>query len=216
MPVGQAPAALPAFSIHRLPASSTPSPLVQVTAGSVQGLVPESWQAEPMPVARYPLQGFIASPSLGDWERAAGTVRGMEAFWIDVGKVGLPSDYYYLAARSDLLAPLLSSRTCRKESRKVLLNHPPDLTGRRFSPSDYVASASGTCVKGGEPMRWAYIVAAPGFGPVRQVGIPNSGLYVVAVVVSGAKSRALLHQMVDSARFGDTSVSELLQAASVR
>jgi len=205
---------LPAFSIRPIPSSTTPSPFVQVQAGSVQALVPETWEAAPIPVARFPQEGFMASPKLSDWSEANGAVRGMEAFWIDVGSEEIPSDYYYLAARSDTLASLASQRGCHADTSKVILDRPPDLTGRRFSPSDYVASATGTCRVRGGATRWAYVVAAPGYGPIRQVGIPTSGLYVVVAVVSGPRAGALLRQIIDGLKFGSASITQIVQTAA--
>jgi hypothetical protein len=205
---------LPAFSVRPVD-STNPSPFVQIQAGSVQALVPGTWEAVPIPLTRFPQEGFIASPSLADWDQAAGTVRGMEAFWVDIGKEGIPSDYYYLAARSDELESLSGRKGCHAYTRQVILDRPPDLTGQRFSPSDYVASATGTCRVDGGATRWAYVVAAPGYGPIRQVGIPTSGLYVViAVVVSGPQSKAMLQEMIDGARFGSSSITQIVQAAT--
>jgi hypothetical protein len=62
-------------------------------------------------------------------------------------------------------------------------------------------------------MQWAYIVAAPGFGPVRQVGLPTSGLYVVVAVVSGPNARRLLKEMLEGAQFGGTPISQIVRAA---
>ncbi|TMK81984.1 MAG: hypothetical protein E6G47_01895 [Actinobacteria bacterium] len=205
---------LPAFSIRPVD-SATPSPFVQIQSGSVRAIVPGSWQAAPLPTNRFPQEGFIASPRLADWDEATGTVRGMEAFWVDIGAEGIPSDYYYLAARSDELASLAGQKGCHADTSKVILDRPPDLSGQRFSPSDYVASATGTCHVAGAATRWAYVVAAPGYGPIRQVGIPTSGLYVViAVVVSGPQSKAMLQEMIDGAQFGSTSISQIVQTAS--
>lgn len=74
-------------------------------------------------------------------------------------------------------------------------------------------SATGSCRTEGTPTRWAYVVAAPGFGPMRQMGIPTSGLYVVIAVVPERRSGHLLKQILAAARFGDTSISEFLRAA---
>jgi hypothetical protein len=191
-----------------------PSPFVQVLAGSVHAVVPRSWEAAPLPATRFPQQGFVASPNLADWERGVGTVGGMEAFWIDVDEAGIASDYYYVAARSGLLSGLGDGSACRPQKQQVYVDHPPDFTGKRFSPSDYVASASGTCRMKGQPAEWTYVVAAPGYGPIRQVGIPNSGLYVVVAVVSGPQSRAILKEMIDGARFGNASITDILQVAN--
>jgi len=205
------PETLPEFSIRQLPAS--PSPLrVEVQAGDVQGLIPEDWQAQPLPQTRYPQQGFIASPSLADWDTGAGIVRGMEAFWVDVGKLQIPSDYYYLVARGPAIASLAGNSACHPAKDEVFVDHPPDLTGHRFSPSDYVESATGMCKVQGQRTRWAYIVAAPGFGPAREVGLPSSGLYVVLAVVSGKRANALLHQIIQAARFGEVPISKIVAA----
>ena len=98
--------------------------------------------------------------------------------------------------------------------RNVVANHPPDFTGVHDSPSDFVASVRGRCVgANGLATRWAYVVAAPGFGPVRQLGIPTSGLYVVMAQVAGPHADMLLTQMLSRARFGDTTVPQLVRAA---
>ena len=208
------PPSAPDFIVRPIRSSTSPSPLVQVNAGSVQAVFPSTWEAAPLPENRDPQEGFVASSSLEQWAQAAGTVRGMEAFWIDIAKEGIPSDYYYLAARATLLGSLGRNRNCTSQSRRVLVDDPPDLTGKRFSPSDYVASDTGICRNPGQPTRWAYVVVAPGFGPIRQIGIPNSGIYVVIAVVSGPQSQALLQEMMDGARFGKTSISEIMQLAS--
>ncbi len=200
------------FSVHHLPPS--PSPLrIEVQAGSVQALIPDGWEARPLPTARYPQEGFVASPRIEQWESAVGTVGGMEAFWIDVAKLQIPSDYYYLVAQGPAMAALAANKNCRSASEDVYIDHPPDFTGRRFSPGDYVMSATGICRTEGRSNRWAYVVAAPGFGPMRRMGIPTSGLYVVIAVVPGTGARQLLKQILEAARFGDTSISEFLQAA---
>ena len=62
-------------------------------------------------------------------------------------------------------------------------------------------------------MRWAYVVAAPGYGPVREIGIPSSGLYVVMAEVSGPNAEVLLKEMFQRASFGDSTLNQLVQAA---
>jgi hypothetical protein len=208
----EASAPTPVFRVHRLPPS--PSPLqIEVQAGSVQALIPDGWSARPLSDSRYPREGFVASPRLEQWERAAGTVGGMEAFWIDVAKLQIPSDYYYMVAQGPAVAALVSNKNCRSAREEIYIDHPPDFTGRRDSPGDYMMSATGVCLTKGTPTHWSYIVAAPGFGPMRQMGIPTSGLYVVIAVVPGKKAGKLLEQMLDAARFGDTSISDFVQAA---
>jgi hypothetical protein len=207
-----APVAEPEFSVHQLPPS--PSPLSQeVQAGSVQGLIPANWQAEPIPTGRYPRQGFVASPQLEDWERGDSVVRGMEAFWVDVNGLHLSSDFYYVVARGPAMSSIAADKSCHQTDREVLADHPPELTGWGFSPGDYVVSARGTCSTEGTPTRWAYIVAAPGFGPERQIGLPSSGLYVVLAVVSGKRAGEMLQQMIDGARFANVSISQIVAAA---
>jgi hypothetical protein len=208
----QAPDARPIFSIHHLPAS--PSPLrIEVQAGSVQALIPDGWEARPLSTSRYPQEGFVASPRLEDWEREAGAVGGMEAFWIDVAKLQIPSDYYYMVAQGPALASLAANKNCRSASEEIYIDHPPRFTGGRFSPGDYLMSARGTCQTAGKPTSWAYVVAAPGFGPMRQMGIPTSGLYGVIAVVPGKRAGQVLKQILEAARFGNTSISDFLQAA---
>ena len=210
----------PAFRVERLDPTAhrwlditaSPSPFVQVTAGSVQAIVPETWEARVLPGLSSPQHGFIASPRISAWERRAGSVNGLEAFWVDEADIGIPSDYYYLVARGPALAAL-GAKGCHPSHSRVFVDHPPDLTGAKFSPSDYVASGTGVCHTKAGPIRWAYVVAAPGFGPVRSVGIPTSGLYVVIAAASGRRSEALVDAMIRGAAFGDTSVSQIERAA---
>lgn len=202
------------LQIRPVQVPSSPSPLVEVTVGSVRGLFPQGWDARIIPDGALAQEGFEASPRIDEWDRGTSAVQGIEAFWIDVGKLGIPSDYYYLAARSVSFGSMASGRNCASPRQHVVANHPPDLTGRHDSPSDFVASARGTCIGAdGTPTRWGYIVAAPGFGPIRSVGIPNSGLYVVMAEVSGPHAAALLREMLSGASFGDTTVTQLVQAA---
>ena len=74
-------------------------------------------------------------------------------------------------------------------------------------------SAEGTCRSQGQATKWAYIVAAPGFGPVCEVGLPSSGLYVVLAVVSGKRADALLQQMLQAARFGNVPITQIVAVA---
>jgi hypothetical protein len=212
VPIGDAPAPL-TFTVHQLQSTSTPSPLNEVRAGQVRAVFPESWEAKPLPSSSVYQEGFVASPRIDRFERGAGAVQGIEAFWMDVGKLEIPSNYYYLAARNEAMSALSTGKSCRAVRRDVLVDRPPDLTGQTFSPSDYVVSASGTCQSNGPPTKWAYVVAAPGFGPVRQVGLPNSGLYVVVAVVSGRHADRLLKEMLEGAQFGGTPISQIVRAA---
>lgn len=212
---GASPQSEPAssFSVQPLRSGSTPSPLVEVQSGNVYAAVPESWEARPLVDPRFPREGFVAAPRMKEWERRTGTAGGMEVFWVDVAKVRIPSDYYYLAARGPALTSLIENKACRNATRKVFVDRPPDLTGRRFSPSDYVVSGTATCRSRGQTTHWAYLVAAPGYGPVRQVGLRTSGLYVVLAAVSGSRSKVLLRDMIASTRFGSASVPQILKVA---
>jgi hypothetical protein len=205
--------AAPAFTIHPFASSTTPSPFNEVRAGHVRAVFPQQWEVRPIDSTTLPQEGFVASPRLDRFERAAGVVQGMEAFWIDVGAMRIPSTYYYLAARNEALSMLTGGKQCQLARRQVLLDRPPDLTGAQFSPGDYVAKSTGTCTLHGQPARWAYIVAAPGFGPVREVGLPTSGLYVVLAVVSGPNAGRLLREMIQGAWFGGTPISQIVKVA---
>jgi hypothetical protein len=192
---------------------SSPAPLVEVQLGNVHAIIPKGWDARQLP-SQFAQEGFEASPHIAEWDQGANAVSGIEAFYVDVNKVGIPSDYYYLAARSVSFGGLSNGRECRPSNLDVVANHPPDFTGRHDSPSDFVASARGRCVgANGRATHWAYVVAAPGFGPVRQLGIPTSGLYVVMVQIAGPHADARLDEMLSMARFGDATVPQLVRAA---
>lgn len=194
----------------------TPSPFSRVTAGPVQAMVPDGWDAIPLdPSAGY-RGGFVASPELDGWSRMDGSTAGMAATWVDATRVGVPSDFYYLAASGPLFARLLRSEHCHASEHRVLLDRKPAFIGVDADPSpgDYVARGRGTCSIGGHPTRWAYFVAAPGYGPVREMGIPTSGLYVVvAVLEDSERARPILRRLIDRASFGGASVHQLLEAA---
>jgi hypothetical protein len=129
--------------------------------------------------------------------------------------VGVPSDFYYLAATGPLLSHLLGSPDCRSESQRVFVdNRPSFASGTPDSPGDYMARGQGTCHARGRATRWAYFVAAPGFGPVRRVGIPRSGLYVVvAVLDDGHTAQHVLQHLIDQTHFGDAAIRDFVQAA---
>jgi hypothetical protein len=193
----------------------SPTPFDQVAAGPVRAMVPDRWQ----PVLAGDEsggEGFFASPRPHGWARMDGSVEGMAATWIDGSMVGMPSDYYYLAANGPVLERLTQSRECRAESRDVIVNHRPAyFRGQGHSPGDYVVRAEGTCTSGEVSTRWAYFVAAPGYGPVRAVGIPSSGLYVVVAVLRDSRgARGMLRTLLRGARFGDAALSDMIAAAS--
>jgi hypothetical protein len=196
--------------------SESPAPAFnEVTAGPVRALIPERWRAVLAGQAGGLQQGLIASPRPRDWGRPDGSVEGMAAVWVDVARVGVPSDYYYLAATGPALQRLTHSKDCRPTSHRVIVDHPPALlAGAEDSPGDYVARGQGLCVIGETPTRWAYFVAAPGYGPVRQIGIPSSGLYVVvAVLPDSHRAPTMLDKLLGSTQFAGAGMSDFIAAA---
>ena len=156
----------------------------------------------------------MASPDLSRWQHLDGTEPGMEAAWLDVNRVGVPSDFFYMAAKWPALPRLASSHRCSPSTSQVIADHQPAMTRYGETLGDFAATASGTCKVGHRVNRWSYFVAAPSYGPVRRVGLPDSGLYlVVGVMRDGPRAAHDLHRMVYSARFGHASVSDLMVAA---
>jgi hypothetical protein len=200
----------------RIEILTSPTPFTQVTAGPVSAIVPDGWEAHPAATTGSH-GGFLASPHPDRWRRMDGGVPGMSATWIDATRVGMPSDYYYLAATGPLLSTLTDSNRCSAEVRRVFVDRRPDFTTRGSSHGDYVARGEGTCRIRGTATRWAYFVAAPGYGPVHEVGIPASGLYVVVAVTSdGERAGALLDRLIRHTSFGGSSVGDLVEAAGGR
>jgi hypothetical protein len=77
-----------------------------------------------------------------------------------------------------------------------------------------MAEGAGVCRRGTRATRYAYFVAAPGFGPVHQVGIPSSGLYVVVAVVPAVHGAgSLLKQLIGRTRFGDDGIRDFVAVA---
>jgi hypothetical protein len=208
----QAPGPGPAILIE---GSRSPSPYAVVTAGLIRASVPDHWHAVPIDRGSSLRGGFMASPKPEAWRDMDGSIAGMTASWVDATRVGVPSDYYYLAARGPLLSRLRGGTGCRVVSEHIFADNLPSIaSGRVGSPGDYVARGEGTCRVGERPTRWAYFVAAPGFGPVRRVGIPGSGLYVVvAVVRNSARADGVLRHLIARTRFGDARVADLVAAA---
>lgn len=189
----------------------------EVAAGPVRGVIPDRWTPARADVGGKVPQGFVASPRPGAWRRMDGTVAGMSAMWVDVARVGVPSDFYYMAARNAAFDDLGTNESCRSLGRKVVVNHRPDFFAgsQPDSPGDYVAHGRGTCGRGERKTRWASFVAAPGYGTVRQVGIPSSGLYLVlAVLPNSARAPQRLRAMLRGARFGGASLAQLSRAAA--
>jgi hypothetical protein len=194
----------------------SPSPFSEITAGPVRALVPDGW--EPFPDSYGAREGFFASPTPEAWPRMDGFTEGIAATWVDATVVGVPSDFYYLAATGPLFSQLIHSAACRADSRRVFVdNLPAFASGRAGSTCDFMARGEGTCHEGDRVTRWAYFVAAPGFGPVRQLGIARSGLYVVvAVLRDGRQAGRMLKHLIGETRFGGARIGDFVRAVSGR
>ncbi|HEX9122584.1 MAG TPA: hypothetical protein VF984_04385 [Actinomycetota bacterium] len=203
-------ASRPDIRIHE-----SPSPFDEVTAGEIRALIPDTWHPQLTDAISDAEQGLIASPHPRDWASSQAPVEGMAAMWVDGTRVGVPSDYYYLAATGPALDLLTHSAQCSATSHTVFVDHRPAFAnGTAGSPGDYVARGQGVCTVGRRPTRWAYFIAAPGYGPVRSVGIPSSGLYVVvAVLRDSPRASGLLDKLLQRTAFGGTTVSDLIAVA---
>jgi hypothetical protein len=196
--------------------TQSPSPNYhEVTAGPVTAVLPEAWTPRLTGPIDDPRQGFVAAPRPNAWERGRPPAEGYAAMWIDGTRVGVPSDYYYLAATGPALDTLTHASECNATSEHIIVNHAPEfVAGDPNSPGDFVARGRGTCTVGRQPTRWAYFVAAPGYGPVRELGIPSSTLYlVVAVVPDSPRAPEQLERMLEATRFGGATVADLIAAA---
>lgn len=194
--------------------SPSPTAFTLVTAGEVRGAVPDGWHAALADPELGIRGGFVASPRVGGWPDIDGSAVGMSATWVDATRVGVPSDFYYLAANGPLLSRLTTSANCREQSHRVYLDRRPTFDLHRHSPGHFMAEGAGVCRRGSNATRYAYFVAAPGFGPVHQVGIPSSGLYVVVAVVPAERgARNLLQQLIGRTRFGDDDIRDFVALA---
>jgi hypothetical protein len=192
----------------------TGSPYVRVTSGSVSGLVPHGWQAVPLDGVDFH-EGFVASPHPDEWPEIHPPTAGMAATWVDASQVGVPSDLYYLAATGPLLSGLRDGPGCTASFRHVIADHPPAfLHGAVDSAGDFVVRGGGVCrSEHGAATRWSYFVAAPGFGPAGQIGIPGSGLYlVVAATPESPNARQILSALLDNVRFGRDGIGDFERA----
>lgn len=206
-PPGQPPSDL---LIHQ-----SPSPYQRVSAGPVSAMIPDAWHPQLAGTTDDPRRGILAGPRPGAWQADRPPIAGFAAMWVDGTEVGVPSDYYYLAATSTALDLITGSERCSDTSHRVIVNHVPAYAdGAPNSPGDFVARGNGTCVVRDRLTRWAYFVAAPGYGPVRKVGIPSSGLYVVvAVMPESPRAPFLLSRLLARTEFNGASVTEMIDVA---
>lgn len=210
------PGAHPAANADEINIQASPTAFTEITAGPVRAMIPDGWQ--PVAASGDAREGFSASPSPARWSRMDGTTEGITATWVDATQIGVPSDFYYLAATGPLFSRLLDSPDCRAESQQVLLDDSPSfVSGVRGSFGDYMARGEGSCRTRGHATRWAYFVAAPGFGPVRRLGIPRSGLYVVVAVLQDRRGvDRTLQLLIDRTRFGGAGIRDFVRAARAR
>jgi len=194
--------------------TETPSPYREVVAGPISAVLPDAWRPSTMTALDDPRQGLVAGPTDDPWGGTRPPIEGYAAVWVDGTRVGVPSDYYYLAATGPALDLITRSERCDATHIRVFVDHVPSFDpGDPGSPGDFVARGRGTCTLGDRAARWAYFVAAPGYGPIRQVGIPTSSLYVVvAVVPDSPRAPQLLLRMMETTRFAGSSVPEMIDA----
>jgi hypothetical protein len=203
-------------------------PLRQVVSGRVAALVPRDWDVRPLASHAAPREGLAASveepapahpassPEVMEWQKRPQPQFGLQAYWVNAASIQVPSDYYYLAARGTALERPFAVKACESHERHVLADHRPVFDRRLYSAGDFVAMAVGTCRVGEITTRWASFVAAPGYGPVREVGIPESGLYYAVVVMpDGPQATERVRDVLMQVSFGGTTVSEFLQVARV-
>ena len=197
--------------------SAEARPVREIHAGRISALVPERWDFRPMPSTFLAAHGIQASGNLQRWDSIERREIGLEAYWVDAAEVGLPSDYYYLAAEGPAMTRLPQRSGCRRDQLEVLSNHRPAFDRRRHSDGDYVATAGGTCFTSRGTSRWVSFVAAPGYGPVGRIGIPESGLYFAFVMIpDGPHAHQRAERLLSTVSFGGTAVSEFLNAAQLR
>jgi hypothetical protein len=183
-----------------------------VVAEGVETFLPPEWEYRPLSESPEEHRRGVVAASQTMVGRTPADLRhpGLEAYWVDATTVGVPSDYYRLAARAPR-QDLVQAPDCDPDHRFVARS--PEGVIRT---GQYVASETGTCGMWTDRVRWASFVAAPGFGPVRTLGIPRSGLYVVqASVPDGPDADRQLRLLMNGVSFGGTSVGEFLTAAGL-
>lgn len=187
-----------------------------VAAAGVETLLPPKWEYRPIPDTSGHRLGIQASEHLAGIIPTDLRQPSLEAYWVDATEVGVPSDYYELAARGPLLDLMDSAPGCRPEGRLEAVS-PRHAPGRlAMWPGQYVTMGTGTCHTRASDTRWASFVAAPGFGPARELGIPSSGLYVVrASVPDGPDAERHLRTLMTGVSFGGTPVGAFLAAAGL-
>jgi hypothetical protein len=176
-------------------------------------MIPEHWVARPADGTSYYL-GVAASPHPPNVPAFAPSARGLLATRVDATTVGAPSDLYYLAATGPIVSGMTGHAGCEVTHEWVYADHAPtSMAGPRRSPGDFIAKATGTCERRDRTTRWCYFVAAPGFGPARETGIPGSGLYlIVASTPESPRAMSTLERLMRRVRFGDASARDFVRA----
>jgi hypothetical protein len=194
--------------------TESPTPYREVVAGPVRAILPDAWRPHVVSSIDDPRQGLVAGPTRDTWGGGRPPIEGYAAMWVDGTRVGVPSDYYYLAATGPALDLITRSERCKPTHSRIFVNHVPSFSGSPGnSPGDFVARGRGRCEVGETAARWAYFVAAPGYGPIRQLGIPTSSLYVVvAVVPDSRRAPQQLLRILDATTFAGASVPEMIAA----
>ena len=60
--------------------------------------------------------------------------------------------------------------------------------------------------------RWSYFVAAPGYGPAQEAGIPGSGLYLIMVSTPKAPGAGrTLARVLRNVRFGQDTAHDFVR-----
>jgi hypothetical protein len=185
----------------------------RVSAFGVSAVVPDDWVMAPADETAYAI-GVAASPAPETGLGPLSFEQGLIAARVDATVVGAPSDLYYLAATGPMIEQIHSDARCTVTNQRIYADHAPAaITGRQRSPGDYVATASGTCDRHHAVTRWSYFVAAPGFGPARERGIPGSGLYLIVAATPAAPGAAqMLARMIRHVRFGADGAQDFVQA----
>jgi hypothetical protein len=186
------------------------SDLRLVSADGVQTLLPPKWEFRPLAGSPQHRRGLQASEEVLGMIPTDLRHPSLEAYWVDATGVGVPSDYYRLAARGPI-QDLLRAPGCDRQARAVVRT-PRDV----FDSGQYVSTSLGTCRVWSGQVRWASFVAAPGFGPARTLGIPRSGLYVVrASVPDGPDAEHRLRTLMSGVSFGGTPIADFLTVAGL-
>jgi hypothetical protein len=189
------------------------SQLTRVSAFGVSALVPDGWVAQPAQDASHYV-GVAASPQPLTNAPSPPIQSGLIATRVDATEIGVASDLYYLAAKGPVVARMTHGESCTVTAERIFADHAPaSMAGARRSPGDFVAAATGTCRRRGSTTRWSYFVAAPGYGPAREAGIPGSGLYLIVASTPAAPGASrTLARMIRNVRFGEDGAHDFVTA----